>query len=342
MTTITVTINGGKKSIAVEPGKSLHDILVSQNIYLPSACGSSGKCGMCKCVVKDSPIPLTAHEQRLLTNCDIAQGYRLACRFVPETDCSIEIPPGYLGAREYAAKLVSKRVLTRDIVELTLELADQESIAFKAGQYIILKKPALTDSPAAMRPFSIASSGSDRVIQLNIRLNPQGVVTPWVFDVLEEGMRVDFNGPRGNFFLRNTEAPILFIAGGSGMAPVRSILYAMKQYGIRRKAVYFFGALTQADLYYLDEMRALEEELFDFRFVPALSNEPAESDWSGARGLVTEVIDREYTDNLTGHEAYLCGRPAMIQACLPLLENKGIDKSEMFFDLFNSPKPRAK
>lgn len=341
MATITVTINDGKKSIAVEPGKSLYDILISQNIYLPSACGSTGKCGMCKCVVKDSPTPLTAHEQRLLTDRDMAQGYRLACQFVPETDCSIEIPPGYLGAREYAATLVSKKVLTRDIVELTLELADQESIAFKAGQYIILKKPALNDSPAAMRPFSIASSGSDRLIQLNIRLNPQGVVTPWVFNVLKEGMRVDFNGPRGNFFLRNTEAPILFIAGGSGMAPVRSILYAMKQYGIKRKAVYFFGALTQADLYYLDEMRAFEKELFDFRFVPALSNEPAQSSWCGPCGLVTEVI-RQYADNLAGHEVYLCGRPAMIEACVPLLENKGVQKSEMFFDLFNSPKPAAK
>jgi Na+-transporting NADH:ubiquinone oxidoreductase subunit F len=155
-------------------------------------------------------------------------------------------------------------------------------------------------------------------------------------------MLVNFNGPRGNFFLRNTENPILFIAGGSGMAPVRSILYTMKQYNIKRNAVYFFGALTQSDLFYLDEMSMFEKELYNFRFVPALSNEPGESTWGGARGLVTEVIGRYYAGNLTGHEVYLCGRPAMIEACVPILESKGVNKSEMFFDLFNSPKVQVK
>lgn len=151
-----------------------------------------------------------------------------------------------------------------------------------------------------------------------------------------------FNGPRGNFFLRNTENPILFIAGGSGMAPVRSILYTMKQHEVKRKAEYFFGALSKSDLFYLDEMHQFEKELFHFRFVPALSNEPVESDWAGARGLVTEVIDRYYAGNLSGYEVYLCGRPAMIEACVPILENKGVKKSEMFFDLFNSPKVQSK
>jgi Na+-transporting NADH:ubiquinone oxidoreductase subunit F len=177
---------------------------------------------------------------------------------------------------------------------------------------------------------------------MNIRLNPQGIVTPWIFNVLKEGMQVNFDGPRGNFFLRNTENPILFIAGGSGMAPVRSILYTMKQFNIKRKAVYFFGALTQSDLFYLDEMRGFEKELYDFRFVPALSNEPMESTWNGSRGLVTEVIDRYYTGNLTGYEVYLCGRPAMIEACAPILERKGVKKTEMYFDLFNSPKISGK
>ncbi|HEX2957608.1 MAG TPA: 2Fe-2S iron-sulfur cluster binding domain-containing protein [Chitinispirillaceae bacterium] len=342
MSTIKVSINNGKKVVETEKGKSLNDILISQNIYLPSACGSRGKCGMCKCVANGTLPSLTQNEQHLLNDNDIARGFRLACQLVPESDCSIEIASEYLGAREYVSELVSKKFLTRDIVELTLKLTDPESITFKSGQYITLKMPAHGDAPPAMRPFSIASSGVDNVIQVNIRLNPQGTVTPWIFNVLKVGMQVLFSGPRGNFFLRNTENPILFIAGGSGMAPVRSILSTMKLYRIKRKAVYFFGALTQSDLFYIDEIRALEKELFDFRFIPALSNEPVESNWSGARGLVTEVIDRYFAGNLKGYEAYLCGKPAMIEGCMAILENKGIKKSDMFFDLFNSPKVPGK
>jgi Na+-transporting NADH:ubiquinone oxidoreductase subunit F len=342
MSTIKISINNGKKIIEAEKGKSLIDSLISQNIYLPSACGSSGKCGMCKCLVKETEPSLTPNERHLLTEGEIDGGFRLACQYVPDSDCSIEIPSEYLGAREYLSELVSKKFLTRDIVELTLKLISPGRITFKAGQYITLKMPAHDDIAAAMRPFSIASSGSDSEIQMNIRLNPQGTVTPWIFNVLKEGMPVHFNGPRGSFFLRNTEKPILFIAGGSGMAPVRSILYTLKQYHIKRKTVYFFGALTQSDLFYLDEMYQFEKELYDFRFVPVLSNEPGESTWNGTRGLVTEVIDRYYAGNLSAYEAYLCGRPAMIEACVPILESKGVNKMDMFFDLFNSPKVQGK
>jgi Na+-transporting NADH:ubiquinone oxidoreductase subunit F len=338
MNTIKITINNGKKSIECEKGARLIDILISQNTHLPSACGSNGRCGMCKCVVKNKSSTLTHGEQQLLTEGEIAAGVRLACQFIPDSDCSIEIPSEYLGAREYVSELVSKKFLTRDIVELTLKLAEQDKITFKAGQYITLKMPAHDDGVSAMRPFSIASSGPGSVIQLNIRLNPQGRVTPWIFNVLKEGMSLHFNGPRGNFFLRNTENPILFIAGGSGMAPVRSILHTMKQYNIKRKAVYFFGALTQSDLFYLGEMHEFEKELYNFRFVPVLSNEPPESNWNGARGLVTEVIDRYCSGTLSGYEAYLCGKPAMIEGCISILEKKCINKSDMFFDLFNSPK----
>jgi Na+-transporting NADH:ubiquinone oxidoreductase subunit F len=170
-----------------------------------------------------------------------------------------------------------------------------------------------------MRPFSIASSNSDHTfIQLNIRLNPQGTVTPWIFNTLELGQEVRFNGPRGNFYIRNTLSPMLFIAGGSGMAPVRSILKTMRDHKSNRKALFFFGALTQNDLFYLDEMTKLQKEMTNFTFVPALSCEPDGSSWKGERGLITNVMDRILTDDLSEYEAYLCGKPAMIEGCLPL------------------------
>jgi Na+-transporting NADH:ubiquinone oxidoreductase subunit F len=199
------------------------------------------------------------------------------------------------------------------------------------------------DLKAAMRPFSISSSNADQShIQLIIRLNPVGIVTPWIFNELKEGQEVRFSGPRGNFFIRNTLKPMIFIAGGSGMAPVRSILKTMGEHGSSRSALFFFGAQTQNDLFYLDEMEQLKCDLDNFVFVPSLSKEPVGSNWNGERGLITEVIDRIVTDNLSNHEAYLCGRPAMIEGCIPILDKKNIQKEQVFFDLFNSPKQTIK
>ncbi len=132
--------------------------------------------------------------------------------------------------------------------------------------------------------------------------------------------------------------PMLFIAGGSGMAPVRSILRTMSHYKIKRKAMYFFGALTQKDLFYLDEMAFLEQNMVDFQFIPALSNEPVQSDWNGARGLITEAVEKCLVDDASEYEAYLCGKPAMIQACISVLGKKNIPSERSYFDLFNAAK----
>jgi len=340
MATFKVDINAGKKVIDAEENSRLIDVLALQNIFLPSACGSSGKCGLCKVTIKKGRCIYTDSENMLLSDNEKKTNVSLACQVVVSDNLEIELPHEYLGAKEFTAEVSSKKVLTKDIVELTLILKSPVSIHFNAGQYITLKMPSSGDRMGAMRPFSIASSNAEHsFIQLNIRLNPQGVVTPWIFNELQVGQEVAFSGPRGNFFMRNTTKPMLFIAGGSGMAPVRSILKTMKNHHNSRHAIYFFGALTKDDLYYVDEMAELQDSLPDFRFVPALSNEPTGSDWSGERGNVIEAMDRICTDKLSDYEAYLCGKPAMIEGCVAALEKKGLDKNQVFFDLFNSPKP---
>ncbi len=338
MALITVTIND-KKNIEANEGTLLIDALSAQGIYLPSACGSSGKCGLCKVKVSNAAPISTDSEIRLLTEQERKDGFHLACQVKITSNLQIELPPEFLSAQDYVSVLEKKIFLTRDIVELTLKLVSPSSISFHAGQYITLKMPAVGDRKAAFRPFSIASSNTDHsFIQLNIRLNPEGTVTPWVFNELKEGQEVKFSGPRGNFYIRNSLRPMLFIAGGSGMAPVRSILKTLRDHKSNRPSLFFFGALTQADLFYLDEMQVLQKNLPDFVFTPALSNEPQESDWKGERGLITEVMDRIIGGSLSEYEAYLCGKPAMINVCIPLLEKKNIQKERVFYDLFNSPK----
>lgn len=336
---IKVDINNGKRVLEINGGKLLIDVLSEQGIHLPSACGSRGKCGLCKIKVNNPEIPFTEPEVQRISEESRASSIHLSCQISLQQDINIEIPEEYLTSQEYSAKVVSKRLLTQDIVELTLGLITPSSISFKPGQYILFKAPAHGEVKAVMRPFSIASStAEDSSIQLNIRLNPEGICTPWIFKELKEGQVVNFNGPKGNFFLRNTERPMLFIAGGSGMAPVRSILKTMLHYKIDRKAIFFFGALSHINLFYLDEMEKLQKELSDFHFIPALSNEPPESCWQGERGLIPEVAQRYLTGNVSDYEAYLCGKPAMIKSCISILKIKSIPSERTYFDLFNVAK----
>jgi Na+-transporting NADH:ubiquinone oxidoreductase subunit F len=336
---IKININNGKKVLDANEGEKLIDVLSAHGIHLPSACGSKGNCGLCKIKVIKPEISFTESEIERLSKDERNEAFHLSCQISLQQEINIEIPEEYLTSQEYTAKLTSRRLLTSDIIELTLELISPASISFNPGQYILFKVPPIGDRKAFMRPFSIASSSADTsFIQLNIRRNPEGICTSWIFDELKQGQVVNFSGPRGNFYMRNTERPMLFIAGGSGMAPVRSILKTMYHFRINRKAIFFFGALNHTDLFYLDEMERLQKEMSNFKFIPALSNEPEGSTWQGERGLIPEVAERYLVGDVSEYEAYLCGKPAMIQSCISILSTKNIPSERTYFDLFNVAK----
>lgn len=336
---VKIDINNGTRIIEAKGDEPLIESLRNEGIYLPSACGSKGKCGLCKVRIVNPELPFNELEKDKITVEDRNKDFHLSCQVLCRNDLKIELPQEFLGSIEYSAVVRSKRILTSDIMELTLDLISPASISFHPGQYILFKVPAHDDKKAVMRPFSIASSNFDTgFIQLNTRLNPEGVCTPWIFKNLREGDNVKFLGPKGNFYIRNTERPMLFIGGGSGMAPIRSILRTMMHHKIKRKAIFFFGALKRQDLFYLDEMKQLENELSDFRFIPALSNEPSQSDWAGERGLIPDVANRLLIEDASEYEAYLCGKPAMIQSCMSILELKKIPSDRAYFDLFNIAK----
>lgn len=339
----TIDINRGVKVLSVDDDQKLIDVLRTQGIHLPSACGSMGTCGLCKVKMLSESGPLTDAEMAKLSDKERADGIRLSCQVITRGTLNIELPPEFLTSQNYRSMVERKRFLTPDIVELRLKLLSPNSISFLPGQYILLKMPPRGDSKTLMRPFSIASSSKETsFIELNIRLNPEGVFSPWIFNSLQEGQEIGFSGPRGNFYIQNTNNPMLMIAGGSGMAPVRSILKTMADNDIQRKVLFFFGAVSQKDLFYIDEMAELKNRLSDFRFIPALSGEPLQSDWNGERGLITDVVDRSLDGELSQYEAYLCGKPAMIEGCIKVLESKGIVREKTYFDLFNVARPLSK
>ncbi len=333
--TCVIDVNAGRKRLEVRGGDSLLDSLLAQGVFIPSACGGRGTCAYCKVKVLSGGGPVMPTEEPLLSPEELAGGVRISCQLKVRRDLTVEIPEQLLSVREYRGVVERIRDLTHDIKELRIRLLAPETIEFVPGQYVQLRAPAYGDSPEPVyRAYSIASPPGDAGhLELIVRLVPGGICTTWVFRVLREGEEVLFNGPYGEFRLSGSEAPMIWIAGGSGMAPFWSIVRHMKARGIARPCTYYFGAVQKRDLFLLEELNALAQELEWFRFVPALSAPSEEDDWNGETGLITEAVDRG-EDDASGKEAYLCGSGGMIDAAVRVLKAKGVPEERIFYDKF--------
>ena len=332
----TIGINAGEKTLTLQGGQSLLRSLTEQKVFIPSACGGRGSCGFCKCRVLSGAGPVLPTELPYLTEEDLAGDVRLSCQIKVKSDLEIEIPSELLSVRDFAATVERVVDLTHDIKGVRLALGPGDSISFRAGQYVQLVAPPYGEvRTETSRAYSVASAPSGTsAIDLIIRLVPNGIVTTYVFEHLREGMAMRFVGPFGDFFLRDSDRECVFIAGGSGLAPFRSMLYDMIERGFRRRTRFFFGAVNPRDLYYVDEFMALGRAHDWFEFVPALSGDAKEGDAAYERGLITEVVDRSY-ESLAGHEGYLCGSPGMIDACIRVLSGKGMPEGQIFYDKFS-------
>jgi len=329
-----IIIEGLNRTLRVADGTTLFLGLIQSGIPIPSSCGGRGLCGLCKIKVIAGAPPLTQAETARLTPGELAQGFRLSCQIPVGGPLRIEIAQSVLAAKQFRGQVVRKRSLTPDIVELRIRLIEPARIGFVAGQYVRLRSETYDGRPSVERPYSISSPPSDSgAIELIIRRVPGGICTTWVFDVLKEGQQVEFLGPYGDFHFSGSGRPALFIAGGSGLAPFWSILRDLKHKRIRREIILLFGALTGNELLLVSDLDRLQSELPGFVFVPALSREPEESDWRGERGLITEVLCRKCPEQAQ-HDAYLCGSPGMIEACLKVLRAKGITEDRIFYDKF--------
>jgi Na+-transporting NADH:ubiquinone oxidoreductase subunit F len=331
---VAITINKDQE-LKVQGGRPLLSTLMEQKVFIPSACGGRGSCGLCKVKIDSDVGDYLPTELSWITEEDKKQNIHLSCQLKIKKDIAIQIPEHLFKVKEYQTQVVSLVDLTYDIKQVTLRLVEPDEIKFTAGQYIQFEVPEyeLTAEPV-YRAYSMSSQPSRKnEIELEIRLVPNGICTTYVFKYLKEGDNVRINGPYGEFFLRDSNRDIVFIAGGSGMAPIKSILYTMTENGNSRKATYFFGARAVKDLFLVKEMREIEKKLPNFKFVPALSDPLPEDKWKGETGLITEVLDRHVKkgDNL---EAYLCGSPGLIDASVKVLSNKGVPEELIFYDKF--------
>jgi len=329
-----LTINEERK-LTVQGGRSLLSTLQEQKIFIPSACGGRGTCGVCKVKVLDGGGAVLPTETPFLTKEDLQEGVRLSCQVKIRKDMAIEIPRALFQIRQFKCRCSRIEDLTYDMKRFHFELVNPDTIQFVAGQYVQLKCPKYKgNNEEVYRAYSIASDPKEnQAIDLIIRRAPKGICTTWCFDYLKEGDPVEITGPYGEFHLSDTQAPMVFVAGGSGMAPFVSILWHMKNTASKREAVYFFGGNSVRDLCLSEQMEQFCRALPNFTFVPVVAKPEPESDWKGQAGLVTEAVSRHYKD-LSGHEGYLCGSPGMIDAAIAVFEGLGMTAGKIYYDKF--------
>jgi Na+-transporting NADH:ubiquinone oxidoreductase subunit F len=330
-----IIINNDKELI-VEGGSSLLSSLISNEIFIPSACGGKGTCGYCKCKVDSGAGPVLATELSYLSENDLKNNIRLSCQVKVKEDMNIKIPEELFNVKQFKGVIDIAKDITPTIKFLRIKITDKQEINFKAGQYVQLLAPPYGDSTEEVfRAYSIASSTSEKsFIDLIIGYVDGGILTTYVHKHLSEGDKVTFNGPYGDFYLQESESDVVLVAVGTGMAPIRSILYEMLHNKIDRNTIFFFGAKTKDDLFLLDEMIMFENELPRFRFIPCLSRPQEEDNWQGYVGRVNNAISK-YLEKKEGSEAYLCGSAPMIDSTVNALTDKGIPEAKIFYDKFD-------
>ncbi|MFW6119726.1 MAG: NADH:ubiquinone reductase (Na(+)-transporting) subunit F [Petrotogales bacterium] len=330
-----LTINN-EKTYELTKGKSLFHNLIDKNIYLPSACGGRGMCGRCRIKIFSDTSTYTESENRHLSETEKTNGYRLACQVVVDKDLSVEIPENILNW-EYNAVIDQIENVTPDIK--SIKLSFDKPLTFRAGQYIQLNIPPYDNiKEKTIRSYSLASPPSNKnKIELLVRLVPDGIATTYIHHYLKKGDSISFTGPFGDFYIRDTNTGIIFVAGGSGLAPIKSMVLNMQEKNkMNRDMYFFFGARTVEDIYYDELFKKIEENHSSFHYIPALSEPEKSTEWDGKEGLITDVLER-FLSNEKGKEweAYLCGSPGMIKACVQnILLKNNIKSDRIYYDKF--------
>ncbi len=327
-----VEIESSGDHFNVPPGTTILERALAEGIAYPHDC-TVGTCASCKARLKQGRVREATPFGYTLSKAELDAGYILACQAVPRDELTIieidpllaELPP----AEQFAARIVATEQLTHDILKVTIQ-ADRP-VHYVAGQYANLRVPGA----ARYRSYSFANAPQRKgrsTLEFYIRKVPGGEFTESLFRGELDDEPMEMEAPHGTFHLHGGDAPMMCIAGGSGLAPLVSILEHARANRIKRDCTLLFGARTQGDLYQLEVISNIAANWQgEFRFIPVLSHEPEHSSWTGARGLVTEHIPAMFCE---GAEGYLCGPPPMIDAAIARLAEHGIPLEKVFYDKF--------
>ena len=374
---VTILVNDDPaKALKVPAGGTLLNKLADSGIFIPSACGGKGACGVCEVVVKEGGGELLPTEEGYISRGEAKRGCRLACQVKVKGDMKIEIAPEIFDVRKWKCKVISNRNVATFIKELKLALPEGEDVPFRAGGYVqiecpphqvsfkdfAIEKPYREDwdkfdlwrfksgcTETVTRAYSMANYPNEKGILLfTIRIAfppgykediPPGIMSSWVFN-LKEGDEVTVSGPFGEFFARDTNAEMCFIGGGAGMAPMRSHIFdQFHRLHTKRKATYWYGARSLKEAFYQDEFDAIAKANPNFTWHLALSEPLPEDNWTGYTGFIHNVLRDEYLKNHPAPEDieyYMCGPGPMTKAVINMLLDLGVERENIMLDDFGN------
>ncbi len=334
-----VTPSGDR--INVKAGDNLLKAALDAGLQWPHDC-RVGSCGTCRCILKEGKVKELSDFAYVLDQEELQSGMILACQAALRSDIAVEVEfvkdVEHVKVSSHQGVIHKVTPLTHDIVELVVKASDDFPRTALAGQYA----EVLVDDIENPRSYSFAKAPeneNDRELTFFVRRVPGGEFTEWLFAEERAGKHVAVTGPYGSFWLRSGDAPIVCVAGGSGLAPIKALLESAHNADTERDVLFLFGARTQKDLYCQDVMDQLKSKWKgDFEFVPVLSEEPEDSGWQGACGMVTDYLQQAYIDtgkvNMSVSQGYLCGPPPMVDATVAMLGAAGMAKDDIHFDKF--------
>lgn len=370
---VTIDING-EKTITVPAGGKLMQTLAGADLYLPSACGGGGSCQQCKCVVAEGGGSMLPTEKAAFNKREEREGWRLSCQVPVKQNMKVEVPEEVFGVKQWECTVESNPNMATFIKELTLKLPEGENVDFRAGGYVQLERPAgtvkyadfnveeeyrgdwerfgffkleSTATEPVIRAYSMANYPEEKgVVKFNIRIAtpppgsqgiPPGLMSSYVFS-LKPGDKVTVFGPFGEFFAKDTDAEMVFVGGGAGMAPMRSHIFdQLKRLKSKRKMSFWYGARSLREMFYEDDYNMLANENDNFEWHVALSDPQPEDNWTGYTGFIHNVL---YENYLKDHPApedceyYMCGPPMMNSAVIKMLKDLGVEDENILLDDF--------
>ena len=370
---VTLNING-EKEIKVPIGGKLLSTLSENGLFVASACGGGGTCAQCRVQIHDGGGSLLPVEEAHVNRKQAAAGDRLACQVTVKQDMTIEVPEEVFGVKKWTCKVRSNDNVATFIKELVLELPAGENVDFRAGGYIQIECPPheLAYNPfdideeyhgdwdrfkvwentssvkeQTVRAYSMANYPEEKgIIMLNVRIAspppgssdiPSGIMSSYIFD-LKPGDDVTISGPFGEFFAKETDAEMVFVGGGAGMAPMRSHIFdQLGRLASQRKISFWYGARSLREAFYTDEFDKLAEEHENFEWHLGLSDPLPEDNWTGYTGFIHNILyDNYLKDHAAPEDAeyYMCGPPMMNVAVIDMLDNLGVEEDNIALDDF--------
>ncbi len=370
---VTINVNG-ERDIASPVGPKLLGALATDHLYISSACGGGGTCGQCRVKVLEGGGELLPTEASHINRRDAEAGYRLACQVGVKQPMKVEVPREVFGVKKWQCTVRSNDSVSTFIKELVLELPEGEDVQFRAGGFIQIECPPHRvsykdfDIPErfrddwdrfdlwrfesvceeeTLRAYSMANYPDEKgIIMLNVRIAtpppdqpdaPPGIMSSYIFN-LKPGDKVTISGPFGEFFAKDTQAEMVFVGGGAGMAPMRSHIFdQLKRLASQRKITYWYGARSKREIFYQEDFDKLAAECANFEWHVALSDPLPDDNWEGYTGFIHNVLKENHLKEHPAPEDceyYMCGPPVMSSAVITMLGDLGVEKDNILLDDF--------